>query len=54
MRILKNRILVLICLLMVTSNFATAFTFTDDYPKNPKIDAINYAFKIIVIVNINI
>ena len=46
MRILKNRILVLICLLMVTSNFAIAFTFTDDYPKNPKIDAINYAFKI--------
>ena len=46
MRILKNRILVLICLLMVTSSFATVFTFTDDYPKNPKIDAINYAFKI--------
>jgi hypothetical protein len=31
---------------MTTSNYATVFTFTDDYPKNPKIDAINYAFKI--------
>ena len=46
MRKLKNRILALICLLMVTSNYAKASAFTDDYPKNPKIDAINYAFKI--------
>ena len=46
MRTLKNRILALICLLMVTSNYAKASAFTDDYPKNPKIDAINYAFKI--------
>ena len=46
MRTLKNRMLVLICLLMVTSNYAIVFAFTDDYPKNPKIDAINYAFKI--------
>ena len=40
MRTLKNRMLVLICLLMVTSNYAIVFAFTDDYPKNPKIDAI--------------
>jgi len=46
MRTLKNRILALICLLMATSNYATVFTFTDDYPKNLKIDAINYAFEI--------
>ena len=46
MRTLKNRILTLICLLMATSNYATVFTFTDDYPKNLKIDAINYAFEI--------
>ena len=46
MRTLKNRILVLICLLMVTSSYATVFAFTDNYPKNPKIDAINYTFKI--------
>ena len=46
MRTLKNRMQVLICLLMVTSNYAKVFTFTDGYPKNPKIDVINYAFKI--------
>ncbi len=46
MRTLKNRILVLICLLMVTSSYSSIFVLTDGYPKNPKIDAINYAFKI--------
>ena len=46
MRKLKNRILALICLLIVTSNYAIVSAFTDNYPKNPKIDAINYAFNI--------
>ena len=46
MRTLKNRILVPICLLIAISNYAKVIAFTDNYPKNPKIDAINYAFKI--------
>lgn len=39
----QNIVLVLITLIL-SNNFSIAFT--DNYPKNPKIDAINYAFKI--------
>ena len=34
-----------ICMLAIVSGFTNAIADTDNYPKNPKVDAINYAFK---------
>ena len=38
--------MLMIALFLITHLPKSAFSFTDDYPKNPNIDAINYVFKI--------
>lgn len=46
MRTFTKNILVLFYIVIFTSISATTYAFNDGYPKNPKIDAINYIFKI--------
>ncbi len=44
MRYLKKNFI--ITLIFIVSSLQSAFSFTDNYPKNPQIDAINYVFKL--------
>ncbi len=46
MRSIKTTLLLLFCLVSIVNSYSGSFTSTDPYPKNPKIDALNYAFKI--------
>ena len=46
MRIFNNKDWVFLCLAMVLIVQSNVFAITDSYPKNPKIDAINYIFDI--------
>ena len=46
MRIFNNKGVVILCLAMVLIVQSNVFAITDSYPKNPKIDAINYIFDI--------
>ena len=46
MKTIKNFLLPLLCFIMVINSYSSDLTATDPYPKNPNIDAINYAFKI--------
>lgn len=46
MRIFNNKGVVILCLTMVLILQSNVFAITDSYPKNPKIDAINYIFDI--------
>lgn len=44
MRYLKKNFI--ITLIFIVCSLQSAFSFTDNYPKNPRIDAINYVFKL--------
>lgn len=46
MKIFINRISKLLCFLLIIVVSYNVSAFTDGYPKNPKIDALNYIFKI--------
>ena len=46
MKTIQNIFFPLLYFIMVINSYSSNFTPTDPYPKNPNIDAINYAFKI--------